>query len=102
MFRLALALGCSVREVEQMAASEFDEWARYYAAEPFGAVRDNLHAGIIAAVVANAARALSGSKKADQLQASDFLLLAPGERKKRSLAAGVAKLRSMAKPKKAK
>lgn len=99
MFRLALALGCSVREVERMSASEFDEWARYYAAEPFGAARDNLHAGIIASVVANAARAMAGSKS-EPLQPSDFLLQTQGERQKRSLAAGVSKLRAMAKRKK--
>jgi len=100
MFRLALALGCSVREVELMSAAEFDEWGNYYAVEPFGAARDNLHAGIVASVIANAARAMSGGKKSDPFKPTDFLLQTADERQKRSLAAGVAKLRGMAKRKK--
>ena len=34
-----------------MSARELDDWARYYAQEPWGAVRDNMHAGLIAAEI---------------------------------------------------
>lgn len=39
-----------------MPAREFDEWRAYYAVEPFGAYRDNMHAGLIASVLVNAHR----------------------------------------------
>ena len=43
-----------------MDAHEFAQWKAYYQLEPFGADRDNLHAGIIAA-------SLSGGNPADFL-----------------------------------
>lgn len=36
-----------------MSAREFREWQAYHALEPWGATRDNWHAGLIAAAVAN-------------------------------------------------
>ena len=44
----------------RMDAREFAQWKAYYQLEPFGAERDNLHAGIIAS-------AISGGKPADFL-----------------------------------
>jgi hypothetical protein len=36
--RLALALGCSLREAQaRISSSEFSEWCAYYQIEPFGA-----------------------------------------------------------------
>jgi hypothetical protein len=75
-----------------MGASEFDEWARYYAAEPFGSVRDNLHAGIIASVVVNALR----KKGRPLITPSDFVLMSVAERRQQSLVDGIARLRSLA------
>lgn len=34
-----------------MSARELDDWARYYGVEPWGSVRDNMHAGLIAAEI---------------------------------------------------
>lgn len=54
----------------RMGAKEFDEWAEYYSVEPWGAYRDNLHAGIIAATFANAHK----KKTAKASKPADFLL----------------------------
>lgn len=71
LFRLALALGRTVAEVERMPAREVDEWQRYYALEPFGAWRDNAHAGLIAAQLANVHR----KKSARPVTFRDYLLV---------------------------
>lgn len=73
LHRLALGLGRTVAELEcGMSAREFDDWQEFYQVEPFGALRDNLHAGQIAAMVFNMNRA----KNAKPLTATDFLLIA--------------------------
>jgi hypothetical protein len=36
-----------------MGASELREWMAFYQMEPWGPGRDNIHAGIIASVIAN-------------------------------------------------
>ena len=46
--RLAVALGKFLYQLDDMPSSEFSKWERYYAQEPFGAHRDNLHAAMIA------------------------------------------------------
>jgi hypothetical protein len=57
MFRLALALGRTVQELEQtMGSGEFSEWKAYYATEPFGQWRDNFHAAQIASILHNVNR----------------------------------------------
>lgn len=57
-FRLALALGMSVKRAQaEIDSAEFAEWWAYYDIEPFGQERDNLHAAMIASVAANAAGA---------------------------------------------
>lgn len=43
---------------------------KYYSMEPFGAVRDNLHAAQIAAILANAHR---DPKKSKPVKVSDFM-----------------------------
>lgn len=75
-----------------MTAAELDEWADFYASEPFGSVRDNLHAGIIASVVVNALR----GKGKPLITPNDFVLMTPAERRRRSLVEGIAQLRRMA------
>jgi len=53
-----------------MGAREFDEWAEYYASEPWGAYRDNLHAGIIASVIVNS----QPGRKRKPMAPGDFVL----------------------------
>lgn len=52
MYELALALGRSVRELEQWPASEVLGWQAFYRIQPFGPWRDNLHSAQIAHILA--------------------------------------------------
>lgn len=54
----------------RISSLELAEWAAYYEIEPFGQERDNLHAGIVAATVANVNR----GKGKKPVQAGDFML----------------------------
>lgn len=93
LHRLALALGRTVRELEDgMTARELRDWVVYYDLEPFGAARDNLHAGIIASVIANQYQ----RKGAQPITPADFMLVSREERRQRSLARGVAQLTALA------
>jgi hypothetical protein len=65
-----LGLGFSVSQVEQLSARELDDWRAFYAVEPWGAWRENLHAGLVASTIANVNRA-KGSKA---FSAMDFML----------------------------
>lgn len=77
MFRLALALGMTVDELlDRMSSRELTEWMIYYEMEPFGAARDNLHAGIVAATMANVNRA----KGRKPLKPGDFMVRDAQER----------------------
>lgn len=54
-FRLALALGMTVRELlSRIGADELSEWIAYASLEPFGAIRGDLQAGIVASTIAGA------------------------------------------------
>ena len=57
MFKLALALGKTVGEIErEMSSNELNDWMAYAQIEPFGLERGDLQAGIVAATVANVNR----------------------------------------------
>lgn len=67
MFRLALALGRTVSEIEDsLGSGELNEWKAYYRIEPFGQERDNLHAANICAVIANYSGKLRTAKKVEE------------------------------------
>jgi len=51
-----------------ISSTELAEWMAYYGLEPFGQDREALHAGIIAATVANAS-----TGKGKTYQPSDFM-----------------------------
>jgi hypothetical protein len=54
LFRLALALGKTVRELrETLSYREFVEWCQFYEIEPWGDHRADLRAGVIAATLQN-------------------------------------------------
>ena len=60
-FRLALALGCTVRELlARVDAHELVEWMVFYGLEPWGDERADLRAGIQAATTANCHRTSKG------------------------------------------
>lgn len=70
MFRLALQLGCTVRELrERMDAREFSEWAAYYRLEPFGDDRRDMQLAVLAAVTANV-----HARRGKQHSPEDFLV----------------------------
>lgn len=57
MFRLALALGCTVRELgERLDAAELTEWLAFYALEPWGTHPADVRAALVAATIANVNR----------------------------------------------
>lgn len=59
----------SVEELlERIPSPELSEWMAYFAIEPFGPLRDDLHAGTIAATTANAA----WGKKSKSWSPEDF------------------------------
>lgn len=69
MFRLALALGRTVAELEQtMSGQELTEWIAYDSLEPFGDQRADLRAGIVAATMANCHRS-----RGDSFKPQDFM-----------------------------
>ena len=69
MFRLALALGMTVQELgERMSGRELQEWLAYDRLSPIGAERSDLHAGIVASVMANCHRS-----RGEPFKPSDFM-----------------------------
>lgn len=74
-----------------MSSAEFTEWMLYFQIEPFGAVRDNAHAGLIASTVANC-----HSKR--KFKYSDFMFTDPEDRKKAETKNVLAWMQSVAKP----
>ncbi len=73
--RLCLVLGCTLFELGQrMSAQEFGLWAALYAREPFGDVRGDLQAGVVAATVANYAGRIR-SDGAGAAQPGEFMPL---------------------------
>lgn len=72
MCRLSLAWGIPPTEIEQeVSAADVDLMLRYYAVEPWGPWRDNAHAGVVAAAVANAFR----GEKQRAFSYDDFMLV---------------------------
>jgi hypothetical protein len=66
---LALGLGCSVRQIEQLTYAEVREWSAFYQIQPFGSERDNYHAALTAYMVANQ----NNTKKSQEIPFYKFL-----------------------------
>ena len=63
----------TVRQLEtQLEASELNEWMAFFNMEPWGAVREDYRAGVIAATLVNVNGGKKGGKPAD---ATDFFKL---------------------------
>lgn len=84
----------TVAEIEHgMGAAEYQNWWRYYSEEPFGPMRDNLHAGIVASAVINSRQ---GRKRgAASVSASDFLLRTEREQRQTETQRSLAFLRTI-------
>lgn len=92
--RIAALLHCLPSAVQAMPATDFDLLCRYFAAEPWGAWRDNLHAAIIAREVR---RTLTPRRTIDLQQ---FMVMPPARRDAGSVTQFVAALKAMAGPRK--
>ena len=57
--------------LSRMSSRELSEWIVYDAIEPFGQMRDELHAGIVASTVANSVR--DAKKRPDPYRSEDFM-----------------------------
>lgn len=70
LFRLALALGRTVAELEaSLSQRELLEWAEFYSIDPFGGFRADIQTGILSTVIASV---IGGNKRA---KPSDFMPL---------------------------
>lgn len=80
-FRLALALGVTVRELlGRIDSLELSEWAAYCGIEPFGEQRSDLRAAMLATVTANA---MCGTKE-KTFKIDDFILFKPKQKEEPS------------------
>jgi hypothetical protein len=81
-------MGRTVAEMRAtMGAAEYDAWIEYYRVEPWGALRDNLHAGIVASAVL---APYSQRKPAP----GDFMLKPAGEQRRAETMGVLAALRA--------
>lgn len=64
-FLLALALGKTIKEIDEMGGDEFESWKTFYQLNPFDGTRGDLQASIIASTLANV--------WGNHTKASDFL-----------------------------
>lgn len=82
-----------------VSAREMIAWSDYYDLEPWGAMRDNIHAGIVASMLFNVNRGRAEKPRTF----NDFLLITNEEEIKQTKTQQfVVALRAMAKPKKSK
>lgn len=78
MFRLALALGRTVGELfETITLDELEEWAEFYALEPFGEWRADVRSAHIVTTLANINRDPKQREKPYAI--SDFMLFEHAE-----------------------
>ena len=77
-YTLALALGCSVRQIYDLPAEEVLGWQAYYQTNPFGSWRDNFHSATIAHILAMANR----NPKRPAPEIKDFFYLDKTSREK--------------------
>jgi len=92
VFRLALSLGLTVREMLQRVGSdELTEWMAFYQLEPFGDFRADYRSGVIASTFANAHRA----QDASPFRVEDFMPFLEKETPKVNPKVNVARFKAM-------
>ncbi len=82
-----------------MGSSELSEWKTFWAREPWGAYRDNLHAALICSLIANAFR---DPKKSGAVSFQDFMLADREKHQAKKTSEFINFLKAVAKPKKGK
>lgn len=92
---MALALGRTVSELEHsLSSSELTEWMSFFEIEPFGPMRDNLHAGQIAAMLFNVNR----KKGSSPIGPGEFMYKDDYARREENTVNFLAGLKTLAKP----
>lgn len=77
MFRLALAFGCTVKELsEKINSRELTEWMAYYSIEPWGSIVEGYRDALTCATIANSGLLQASPKtlKKKPFHPEDFLL----------------------------
>lgn len=83
---LAGYLKMTVAELSQkLSSAELTYWIEHYRMEPFGQMRDNLHAGLIASTIANSNR----RKGSAPITPDDFMLKSKKQKQQSSVDAFV-------------
>lgn len=77
----------------RMTEAEFQRWIMYYNKKPFGAERDNYHAGLLCAITAN----INRGKGKPALKVSDFMYKDAGAVRKTNIQQTMAALSARAK-----
>lgn len=88
--RIVALLGVPPHEVRALPSDDYELLERYFAEEPWGPWRDNMHAAIIATEIRRMRNPKTTAKS------SDFLLVHPERRRRGNLKALVDALRAMA------
>lgn len=93
--RISLGYGYPPSVVESWSASDVDRVAAYFQQEPWGPIRDNMHAALIVANLRNIFR----GKQSPKVKIEDFMFVDKAEHKNKSLASFVSWARGIAKRK---
>lgn len=73
-------MGLSIEDLLELPQRELDRWQRYWAEEPWGAYRDNLHA----AMIVQYGLAPHLGPKAKPVRLDDFMFQHPEDRRERN------------------
>lgn len=76
----------------EMSSDEYSDWLTFYDLEPFGDTRNNIHAGMIASVMANQTR----KKGTRAYSFKDFMIMNPDERREQATKEFVSFIKSAA------
>ena len=72
-----MGLGKFVYELNDMPASEYEDWRQYFNENPWGPERDNWHSATIAALLWN----INSGKDSPRKYAKDFMYIESGIKK---------------------
>lgn len=77
----------------RLGSRELQDWEAYYAVEPWGQMRDNMHAGMLASILANQNR----KRGARAMTYEDFLLVPASDKYRDNRKRFFGSLRALAK-----
>ncbi|MBA3562898.1 MAG: hypothetical protein H0W33_02600 [Gammaproteobacteria bacterium] len=74
-------LGLTIGEVRDLGLTELTRWGRYWAEEPWGPWRDNLHAAIVSRELRRLLMRRGGGRGGRTVDLDQFMLRLPSARK---------------------